>query len=80
MIILYEVIMSKSSIIVSFLLAANSAFAQPQYQPMAIWQREGAEDSSLYGSEILALGDQNSDGFNDWAVFASGLGAAGTDL
>jgi hypothetical protein len=56
------------------LILASHAFAQ--YQPHAIWQREGAGDSSLYGSQILALGDQNNDGYNDWAVYASGLGYA----
>jgi hypothetical protein len=37
-----------------------------------IWNRSGATDSSLYGSAILPLGDQNNDGFNDWAVWAAG--------
>jgi hypothetical protein len=55
-----------------FCLLAITASANAQYQPHAIWSREGAGDSSLYGSSILALGDQNNDGFNDWAVFAQG--------
>lgn len=48
-----------------------------QYEPHAIWTREGAGDSSLYGSSILALGDQNDDGYNDWAVYAHGWGGPG---
>jgi hypothetical protein len=66
-------------LIVTALIAAFACTvrAQPQYVPHAIWQREGAGDSSLYGTEILALGDQNNDGYNDWAVFASGWGPPG---
>ena len=59
------------------LLLPLVAFAQPPYEPIAIWEREGEGDSSLYGSEILALGDQNNDGFNDWAVFGRGWGPPG---
>ena len=58
------------------LILIASALAQP-YEPIAIWEREGGGDSSLYGSEILALGDQNNDGFNDWAVFGRGWGPPG---
>jgi hypothetical protein len=57
------------------LILASHAFAQ--YEPHAIWSREGAGDSSYYGSQILALGDQNGDGFNDFAVFAAGWGPSG---
>jgi hypothetical protein len=55
---------------------AWTVHAQPQYEPHTIWQRAGAGDSSLYGTEILALGDQNNDGYNDWAIYAAGLGYA----
>jgi hypothetical protein len=58
------------------LFLAITAHAQP-YEPQAIWSREGAGDSSLYGSEILALGDQNDDGYNDWAVYGHGWGGPG---
>jgi hypothetical protein len=70
----YETATMKTAFLV-LLAAAALVQAQP-YQPTAIWQREGAGDSSYYGSEILALGDQNGDGFNDWAVYAGGLGYA----
>jgi len=62
-------------VILWILLVVTLANAQP-YEPVEIWSREGAGDSSLYGSEILALGDQNDDGYNDWAVYAAGLGYA----
>ncbi|MFZ5434622.1 MAG: T9SS type A sorting domain-containing protein [Calditrichota bacterium] len=53
------------------LLFATSLLAQP-WSPEVIWDRSGLEDSSLYGYSILPLGDQNDDGFDDWAVFAYG--------
>jgi hypothetical protein len=65
--------------IVSFLCIlalASLAEAQP-WTPNVIWSREGTGDSSLYGEAILALGDQNGDGYNDWAVYAYGWGPPG---
>lgn len=56
---------------VVFVLLTSYAFAQP-WEPEVIWEREGRQDSSRYGAAILALGDQNDDGFNDWAVWAMG--------
>ncbi len=47
------------------------AVAQP-YEPIVLWDRSGETDSSAYGHEILPLGDQNDDGFADWAVLAYG--------
>ena len=47
--------------------------AQP-YEPHVIWDRSGETDSSAYGYKILPLGDQNDDGFADWAVKAQGNG------
>jgi len=44
-----------------------------------IWERDGEADSSRYGREILPLGDQNLDGFDDFAVQAFGVGPQGTD-
>lgn len=49
------------------------AVAQP-YQPHVIWDRSGQTDSSAYGYKILPLGDQNNDGFADWAVQGAGNG------
>ncbi len=52
--------------------------AYGQAQPLhVIWDRSGAGDSSRYGYAILPLGDQNNDGFKDWAVFAAGHGLIG---
>ncbi|MBI5059057.1 VCBS repeat-containing protein [candidate division KSB1 bacterium] len=64
--------MTKIIIPIVFLFACIS-FAQP-YQPHVIWDRSGETDSSSYGYKILPLGDQNNDGFADWAVFAQGNG------
>ncbi|MFZ5433638.1 MAG: T9SS type A sorting domain-containing protein, partial [Calditrichota bacterium] len=50
-----------------------TAFAQP-YEPNVIWDRSGLQDSSAYGYKIFPLGDQNDDGFADWAVYAVGNG------
>ena len=44
-----------------------------------IWERDGEGDSSRYGREILPLGDQNLDGFDDFAVQAFGVGPQGTE-
>jgi hypothetical protein len=49
------------------ILVATSVYAFE-----VIWDRSGAQDSSHYGYDILPLGDQNDDGFADWAVFACG--------
>jgi len=54
------------------LFAATSVFAQPDLH--VLWDRSGLTDSSAYGYTILPLGDQNHDGFADWAVFAQGNG------
>jgi hypothetical protein len=52
---------------------ASEVLAQP-YQPRVIWDRSGLTDSSAYGYKILPLGDQNDDGYADWAVYAQGNG------
>jgi hypothetical protein len=46
--------------------------ASAQWQPRVIWDRSGLTDSAAYGTQILPLGDQNDDGFADWAVYARG--------
>ena len=55
------------------LLLPLVVIAQP-YEPTVIWDRIGETDSSAYGYKILPLGDQNDDGFADWAVYAQGNG------
>ena len=65
----------KTSFLVIATLVGSLAHAQP-WTPIVIWERDGLGDSSLYGTSILALGDQNSDGFKDWAVYAQGQGNA----
>jgi hypothetical protein len=55
-----------------FTLFILLAFASSAFALNVIWDRSGAQDSSLYGSAIVPLGDQNNDGFNDWAVWAGG--------
>lgn len=61
----------KSVLSILLILCSIVASAQP-WQPQVIWQREGQGDSCEYGHTILALGDQNDDGYADWAVFAWG--------
>ena len=56
-------------LLIALALCALSMEAQPLE---IIWDRSGLEDGSGYGYGILALGDQNDDGFNDWAVWAVG--------
>jgi len=56
---------------------AAATYAQPS--PHVIWDRSGAQDSSRYGAVILPLGDQNNDGYADWAVFAAGGMGNSTD-
>lgn len=52
------------------------AQAQP-YNPVVLWDRSGAGDSSRYGVRIVPLDDQNGDGYNDFAVIALGWGGPG---
>ncbi|HEY3295670.1 MAG TPA: T9SS type A sorting domain-containing protein [bacterium] len=59
------------------LMAVLSLSAAIQAQPDSlhlIWSRVGAADSSRYGYALLPLGDQNNDGFDDWAVLSAGAG------
>jgi hypothetical protein len=45
-----------------------TALAQP-WTPQVIWLRQGQGDSSRYGVSVLALGDQNNDGYADFGVY-----------
>jgi len=55
----------------AFLLLGGGAFAQPQ--PEVIWDRSGLFGHSRFGTTISSLGDQNDDGFSDWAVSAPAI-------
>ena len=46
--------------------------SQP-WQPQVLWDVSGPEDSSGFGYRIIPLGDQNDDGFADWAVLSWGV-------
>ena len=61
----------------AFLFALSATHIS--YAQQIIWERDGEGDSSRYGREILPLGDQNLDGFDDFAVQAMGAGANGLD-
>lgn len=61
----------------AFLFALSATHIS--YAQQIIWERDGEGDSSRYGREILPLGDQNLDGFDDFAVQAFGIGPQGTD-
>ena len=68
------------SLLITLILALTSlGIAQP-WQPQILWQREGAQDSSRYGAKVLALGDQNDDGFTDFGVFGYGSEGSSTDV
>jgi len=56
--------------ILVFLLAVCSAFAQE-----VLWQRDGELSTSRFGSGVYSIGDQNDDGYSDWAVFQSIVGS-----
>jgi hypothetical protein len=64
--------MMMKAIFACMVLLGCVAMADAQPFPRVLWQREGRGDSSAYGAEVYALGDQNNDGYADWAVLAMG--------
>ncbi len=58
-------------LIASIVSLAAVALAQP-WQPVVIWDREGATDSAHYGYNVFPLGDQNQDGYDDFGIWARG--------
>jgi hypothetical protein len=60
------------NIIRIFTLLVGIGAVTPAFGLQIIWDRSGLTDSSAYGYSILPLGDQNDDGFADWAVYAQG--------
>lgn len=56
------------------LFGASKAFSQE-----VIWVRNGDLGNSRFGSAMISLGDQNADGFSDWAVFSPGSQQSATD-
>ena len=54
-------------IVISFLLTTNFALAQE-----ILWVRNGENSESHFGAGLYPLGDQNDDGFDDWAVWSNG--------
>jgi hypothetical protein len=61
----------KYILIVLQIFAFSAANALAQF-PEILWEREGAGPHSQYGAAIMPLGDQNDDGFADWAVLGIG--------
>ena len=59
------------------LLLAPRTFAQ--WQPEVLWDQSGSGDSSRFGYRILALGDQNVDGYADFGVWSFGAGGPTLD-
>ncbi len=53
------------------LLGTSLAHAQD-----VLWQRDGELETSRFGSGLFPLGDQNDDGFADWAVYNSDVNSA----
>jgi hypothetical protein len=60
------------------LLVATLAQAQP-WQPVVIWDRSGLGEHSHFGTGVDPLGDQNEDGFDDWAVLSAGRADPGQE-
>ena len=58
----------KANLFLLIVFYISAASAQPWHVNI-LWERQGLEDSSGYGG-IIALGDQNDDGYADWAVSA----------
>ncbi len=50
------------------MVAASVTFAD--WEPEVLFDRSGRTDSAAYGEWIIPLGDQNDDGFDDWAIAA----------
>jgi hypothetical protein len=62
-------------LVVVSLFFSLTAIAQP-WEPNVLWDRSGAGDHSRYGIP-QSLGDQNDDGYADFAVWALGWGGPG---
>ena len=60
------------TLLLPIVLAYVLTVSAQDYVPTVIWDRSGETDSSAYGYKILPLGDQNDDGFADWAVLSRG--------
>ncbi len=57
-------------LLLACLLTSSLTFAQ--WTPEVLWDQSGAQDTARYGWRVLALGDQNDDGYADFAVWAQG--------
>jgi hypothetical protein len=66
----------KSIIVTSIILIAGMVQAQP-WTPHVIWDKRGAGDQSHMGDAVDPLGDQNNDGYADFAVLSGGTGTPG---
>ncbi|NUO18970.1 hypothetical protein HUU59_05925 [bacterium] len=58
--------MRYSIIVILFIATITNA------QPDVLWDRSGDGNHAQFGIQIYPLGDQNNDGFADWAVNANG--------
>jgi hypothetical protein len=56
-------------------LFAGTTNAQPTLH--VLWDRSGAGANASYGYRVFALGDQNNDSYNDFAVWGLGQAAPG---
>ncbi len=58
----------------AFLLLGGTA----THAQEVLWQRDGDSTTSRFGSGVYPLGDQNDDGYADWAVFISQINGNAT--
>lgn len=66
--------LSRGAILLVVLLLAATVSAQPL---TVLWDRSGAGERSGFGGGVYALGDQDDDGFADFAVSSGGNGIPG---
>jgi hypothetical protein len=52
-------------------LLGSVVLAFGQWDMEVLFDRSGRTDSAAYGSPVIPLGDQNNDGYTDWAVGAN---------
>jgi hypothetical protein len=56
---------------IAVLLVWGVGISFGDWEPEVLFDRSGRTDSAAYGASIVPLGDQNDDGYDDWAVGAS---------
>jgi hypothetical protein len=68
----------RRSILFSLFCLPSLCLAQPDSLHV-IWDKRGYGEQSHFGGQVWGLGDQNDDGYADFAVLSSGTGPAGQE-